>query len=332
MAAHDRGVAKVHVEDGNNGLRVVVEYEFLLRGRVGSVVAAAGAAAAAAAAADGDVAGTAATAAAAAEAAAIAAAGGVAGVGVRDILDMLQSALPQSTVSFTSGGNGWGCCTVGGGIDDAVHGQLTNEARLEKTIGKQRNDLLLSATLTLPIFVITMVLPMLHVLDDDNWLQIGPHKAILQWVLSTVVQFAPGCGLRFYKETYAGLRRRNAGMAFLVCMGTSAAYSFAVYAAITYLSLWNAAGEDWQLTSEPALVQRLCEHGPDNFLTSSMLIVFISGGKYLELVRVRTLEQPNYPNSLPLLTLLRRWRRGGRPVHYPSSLSFRPRRPCCWSA
>ena len=215
-----------------------------------TAAAAAGAAAAAAAAAETSGGGTAADSAEAAAQAvhkascSMAAAGGV-GIGVRDMLEMLQAVLPQATVSFVNGGQGWGCCVNGGnGADDAVGGQMTNDMRLLRTIAKHRHDLRLAAALTLPIFFITMMS-----LSDIPWLQQGPHKAVSQWLLSTAVQFGPWGGLRFYKETWAGLRHRNFGMSFLVCMGTSAAYGFAVVATIQFLVLWYA----WQ-ASVPSLL------------------------------------------------------------------------------
>jgi copper ion binding protein len=293
MAQRGRGVVKVYFEEGEGaykqGFRVVVEYEVQLSGDMGAAAAAAGAAAAAVAAqAEGSTSADSAEAAAqAAHEAATEAAGGIVGIGVRDMLEMLQAVLPQASIGFVGGGQGWGCClTPGGGVpggDDAVNGQTSNDRRLLRTIRKQRRDLLLAAMLTLPIFLVTMIGSLSA---DLPWLRQGPHKAVVQWLLSTGVQFAPGCGLKFYKETWAGLRHRNFGMSFLVCMGTSAAYGFAVFAAVQYLVIWNAnAGTPgWSLADEQPLIVHMCEHGPDNFLTSAMLITFISGGKYLEIV------------------------------------------------
>ncbi|KAG8389021.1 hypothetical protein BUALT_Bualt02G0186000 [Buddleja alternifolia] len=129
-----------------------------------------------------------------------------------------------------------------------------------------RNQFFWSCLFSVPIFIFSMVLPMLP--PYGNWLD---YKVInmltvgllLRWVLCTPVQFI--IGKRFYAGSYHALRRKSANMDVLVALGTNAAYFYSIYVMIKALTSNSFEGQDF-------------------FETSSMLISFILFGKYLEVL------------------------------------------------
>ncbi|GFQ06142.1 probable copper-transporting ATPase hma5 [Phtheirospermum japonicum] len=129
-----------------------------------------------------------------------------------------------------------------------------------------RNQFLWSCLFSVPIFVFSMVLPMLP--PYGNWLD---YKVInmldlgvlLRWILCTPVQFI--IGKRFYAGSYNALKRKSANMDVLVALGTNAAYFYSIYIMLKALSSESFEGQDF-------------------FETSSMLISFILLGKYLEVL------------------------------------------------
>ncbi|KAJ1399857.1 P-type ATPase [Sesbania bispinosa] len=129
-----------------------------------------------------------------------------------------------------------------------------------------RDQVLFSCLFSVPVFVFSMVLPMLP--PYGNWLNYKIHNMLtlglfLRWILSTPVQFI--VGKRFYVGSYHALRRRSANMDVLVALGTNAAYFYSLYVVIKALTSATFQGQDF-------------------FETSSMLISFILLGKYLEIV------------------------------------------------
>ncbi|XP_057456199.1 copper-transporting ATPase HMA4-like [Lotus japonicus] len=129
-----------------------------------------------------------------------------------------------------------------------------------------RNQVSFSCLFSVPVFILSMVLPMLP--PYGNWLNYKIHNMLtlglfLRWILSTPVQFI--VGKRFYVGSYHALRRRSANMDVLVALGTSAAYFYSLYIVIKALASATFQGQDF-------------------FDTSSMLISFILLGKYLEIV------------------------------------------------
>ncbi|CAM8889216.1 unnamed protein product [Rhodiola kirilowii] len=129
-----------------------------------------------------------------------------------------------------------------------------------------RDQFLLSSLFSVPVFLLSMVFPMLHPYGD--WLDIKVYNMLtvgmlLRWILCTPVQFI--VGRRFYSGSYHALRRRSANMDVLVALGTNAAYWYSVYIAIKALLSHTFEGQDF-------------------FETSAMLISFILLGKYLEVV------------------------------------------------
>ncbi|KAG6415903.1 hypothetical protein SASPL_123322 [Salvia splendens] len=140
------------------------------------------------------------------------------------------------------------------------------EMQRQQEILMYRNQFLWSCLFSVPIFVSSMVLPMLPPSGDwleykvFNMLNIG---MLLRWILCTPVQFV--IGKRFYAGSYNALKRKSANMDVLVALGTNAAYFYSIYVMVKALSSDSFEGQDF-------------------FETSSMLISFILLGKYLEVL------------------------------------------------
>ncbi|GAB4856055.1 Copper-transporting ATPase hma4 [Ancistrocladus abbreviatus] len=140
------------------------------------------------------------------------------------------------------------------------------ETEQQNEIRMYRNQFLWSCLFSVPVFVFSMVLPMLP--QSGHWLDCKIHNMLtagmlLRWILCTPVQFI--IGRRFYVGAYHALRRKSANMDVLVTLGTNAAYFYSVY-----ILLKSFTSEKFE--------------GQDSFETSSMLISFILLGKYLEVV------------------------------------------------
>ncbi|KAG7950946.1 hypothetical protein I3843_13G143000 [Carya illinoinensis] len=139
------------------------------------------------------------------------------------------------------------------------------ERKLQEIL-RYRNQFLLSALFSVPVFIFSMVLPMLP--PYGNWLDCKIHNMLsvgmlLRWIFCTPVQFI--VGRRFYVGSYHSLRRLSANMDVLVALGTNAAYFYSVYVVIKALTSNKFEGQDF-------------------FETSAMLISFILLGKYLEVL------------------------------------------------
>ncbi|KAJ4827881.1 Copper-transporting ATPase hma4, partial [Turnera subulata] len=129
-----------------------------------------------------------------------------------------------------------------------------------------RNQFFLSCLFSIPVFMFSMILPMLH--PYGNWLEFKIHNMLtigmlLRWILCTPVQFI--IGRRFYVGSYHALRRKSANMDVLVALGTNAAYFYSVYILLKALASNKFEGQDF-------------------FETSAMLVSFILLGKYLEVI------------------------------------------------
>lgn len=140
------------------------------------------------------------------------------------------------------------------------------ETERQHEILTYRNQFFWSCLFSVPIFVSSMVLPMLP--PYGNWLDYKVINmlsvgVVLRWLLCTPVQFI--IGRRFYSGSYHALRRKSANMDVLVALGTNAAYFYSIYVMIKALTSESFEGQDF-------------------FETSSMLISFILLGKYLEVL------------------------------------------------
>ena len=133
-------------------------------------------------------------------------------------------------------------------VRDAGYIPLENrsEDEADRTAVRQRNWLLFSAVLSLPIMPMMWFLPM------------SPFLTWSTFAMATIVQFT--AGWTFYRGAYHALKNKTANMDVLVAMGITAAYGYSV------------------LTTFP----RIFFEGPTFFDASAVLITFVRFGKYLE--------------------------------------------------
>jgi len=169
-----------------------------------------------------------------------------------------------------------------GGAADESSAPIELENRLERILRQQdsqlrarRNDFLWSFAGTLPILIITMLMP--RVLHEDNFVcrfmkqrkeVFGCSllvEAIIVWLLATPVQFV--CGYSFYKTSFHGIRRGVLGMDVLVSIGTTSSYIYA------FLAMWKD------------------DQGYRFFETSAVLISFVLLGKWMNAMAVRKTSQ-----------------------------------------
>ena len=146
-----------------------------------------------------------------------------------------------------------------------------NNAQLEslaktREIQEWRRAFWYSLSFAIPVFLISMVIPMaVPMLDCGSFLLWIPGLYlgdVVCLVLTVPVQF--GIGKRFYISSYKSLKHAAPTMDVLVTLGTSAAFFFSVAAmAVSIL---------FPPHSRPSTV----------FETSTMLITFITLGRYLE--------------------------------------------------
>ena len=122
----------------------------------------------------------------------------------------------------------------------------------ESEIRKLKILFLFSLTLSVPVFVISMVLEWFNIMIPD--------KNIVLFLLATPVQFIVGYG--FYKGAFSALRSKTATMDSLISIGTSAAYFYSLFVVL----FPNILGEHVY------------------FETSAVLMTFIIFGKWLEAV------------------------------------------------
>lgn len=146
-----------------------------------------------------------------------------------------------------------------------------NNAQLEslaktREIQEWRRAFWYSLSFAIPVFMISMVIPMaVPMLDFGSFLLWIPGLYlgdVVCLILTIPVQF--GIGKRFYVSSYKSLKHAAPTMDVLVTLGTSAAFFFSVAAmAVSIL---------FPPHSRPSTV----------FETSTMLITFITLGRYLE--------------------------------------------------
>ncbi|MEM2943806.1 MAG: heavy metal translocating P-type ATPase [Methanomassiliicoccales archaeon] len=137
----------------------------------------------------------------------------------------------------------------------------TETAEREKSVREEearRQKLLLifSLTLSIPTFLLTMVMDFSALGMNESMMN---ASKIILFGLATPVQFI--AGHQFYVGTYRALRNKRANMDTLVAMGTSAAYFYSVAAVFL-----------------PSIVP----FGHVYFDTSALIISLILLGKYLE--------------------------------------------------
>lgn len=136
-------------------------------------------------------------------------------------------------------------------VRDAGYTPLENkdDNQDDRTAIKQRNWLIFSAVLSIPIMPL-MYLPM------------SKTMMLTMLALATIVQFT--AGWTFYRGAYHALKNRSANMDVLVALGITAAYG---YSLMTTLNMFYP---------------KLFFAGPNFFETSALLITFVRFGKFLE--------------------------------------------------
>ena len=146
-----------------------------------------------------------------------------------------------------------------------------NNAQLEslaktREIQEWRRAFWYSLSFAVPVFLISMVIPMtIPQLDFGSFLLWIPGLYlgdVICLILTIPVQF--GIGKRFYISSYKSLKHGSPTMDVLVTLGTSAAFFFSIAAMIVSVLI--------PPHTRPSTV----------FETSSMLITFITLGRYLE--------------------------------------------------
>jgi Cu+-exporting ATPase len=145
-----------------------------------------------------------------------------------------------------------------------------NNAQLEslaktKEIQEWRRAVIFSAWFAIPVFLTSMVFPMFLPFLNYGGIRIIPGLYlgdVVCLVLTIPVQF--GIGKRFYISAYKSLSHGSPTMDVLVVLGTSAAFFFSLASMLVSL-----------LSSQHTMPTTL-------FDTSTMLITFISLGRYLE--------------------------------------------------
>jgi P-type Cu+ transporter len=146
-----------------------------------------------------------------------------------------------------------------------------NNAQLEslsktKEITEWRNAFRTSLMFAIPVFLISMIFPMLlPFLDFGSLIVFFPGLYlgdIICLVLTIPVQF--GIGKRFYVSAYKSMKHGSPTMDVLVVLGTSAAFFFSIAAMVVSILA--------PPHTRPSTI----------FDTSSMLITFITLGRFLE--------------------------------------------------
>jgi len=146
--------------------------------------------------------------------------------------------------------------------------------RLErkKEINYLQNKLIISTILTIPIFILSMLIiepfrswfpNIVQISESTYFFEQITWLTVIVFLLSTPVQF--WIGKDFYIGGFKALRHGTANMDLLIVLGTSAAYFFSVFSVLYPLI-------------EPAF------KGEIFFETAALLITFVVLGRYLEAI------------------------------------------------
>lgn len=156
------------------------------------------------------------------------------------------------------------------GFNALVADSEDNNAQLEslaktKEIQEWKRAFLTSVGFAIPVFLISMIIPMFLPSLNFGAFQIVPGLFlgdVICCALTFPVQF--GIGKRFYVSAYKSLKHRSPTMDVLVVLGTSAAFFFSCFAVVVAVLI--------PPHNKPGTV----------FDTSTMLITFITLGRWLE--------------------------------------------------
>ncbi|CAM1509990.1 Fc.00g003250.m01.CDS01 [Cosmosporella sp. VM-42] len=156
------------------------------------------------------------------------------------------------------------------GLNALVADNQDNNAQLEslaktREINEWRTAFKTSLAFAVPVFIIGMILPMCLPMLDFGAIKLIPGLFlgdVICLVLTIPIQF--GIGKRFYISAYKSIKHRSPTMDVLVILGTSCAFFFSI------------------LTMVVSLVMPPHTRPSTIFDTSTMLITFITFGRYLE--------------------------------------------------
>ena len=149
----------------------------------------------------------------------------------------------------------------------------SSDRRRRDEIRRWRNEFLFALAFALPVFFISMVFVRIPGALSNAFHSIAflgvTWEEFSTWVLATPVQFISGW--RFYRDSWYSLKTRQLGMAFLIMMGTSAAYGYSVA-----VVLYNAHRYNTSESGHDTMRYMVA------FESSALLIAFVLLGKYLE--------------------------------------------------
>lgn len=169
--------------------------------------------------------------------------------GARDIVDLISDVGFDATLSS----------------DESNLVQLRSLART-KEVQEWRRAFGRAFVLAVPVFFLSMVCPMVPFLRAFVDFRLLPGIYLgdaLCLVMTIPVQF--GIGARFYRSAYRAVKHRSATMDVLIVFGTTAAFTYSILAMLTAPF---SSGDMY--------------HPKVFFETSTMLITFITFGRYLE--------------------------------------------------
>ncbi len=141
-----------------------------------------------------------------------------------------------------------------------------------KEIQKWKNKFFISLILTLPVFILSMLMiepfrswapNLVEMFEASEFIPGISWLAVILFLFTTPVQFY--IGKDFYKAGFKALIHGSANMDLLIAIGTSAAYFFSVFSVIYPLFVPSFEGAVF-------------------FETSALLITFVILGRYLEAI------------------------------------------------
>jgi Cu+-exporting ATPase len=169
-------------------------------------------------------------------------------LGVRDIVDQIEDLGFDAVLS-----------------DDSNSTQLQSLSRARE-VQEWWSAFLFSLSFAIPVFFVSMIMPKWTVTRNLLQWQIIRNLYlgdVLCLVLTTPVQF--GVGKRFYLTSFKALRHSSATMDVLIMLGTTASFT---YSSASMIFALFCSGE--------------CLKPATFFETSTMLITFVTFGRYLE--------------------------------------------------
>ena len=166
--------------------------------------------------------------------------------------------------------------------DDSDKTQLESLGRV-KEIVEWRHTFFIALSLAVPVFLLSMILPRFSSTARSilHWQPVSGLflQDILCLLLTLPVQF--GLGRRFYRSSWKAIKHGSATMDVLVVLGTTAAFTFSIFS-----MLFSVSGGCQTASADVHARMEMSKDGcmkPATFFdTCTMLITFVSFGRYLE--------------------------------------------------